>query len=154
MKKMTFNFVVLSMSLIAFAGLPGALSAAEGRHAFVDKESEQSGKNALVEEMLILDNTFREVVSGVALGDGERVRKALGSMHGTMEKTLEGVHEGTVKIPKNAGRVKEFVKMDERLHTELEQLAQAAEENNTIKMEALTKKILDDCVSCHRTFRK
>ncbi|MBF0329439.1 MAG: cytochrome c [Nitrospirae bacterium] len=112
-----------------------------------------SGANPLIEEMMILDGVFREVVSAVAVGNGERVHKALHSMHGTMEKTHEGVHHGTVKIPKNAHRVKEFVKMDKQFHHNLELLAHAAEENDTKRMTTLTQKLLAACVSCHKTFR-
>lgn len=112
------------------------------------------GVNPLVEEMVILDGVFRDVVSGVALGDGGKVHKALESMHGTMEKTHEGVHHGTVTIPKNANRVNEFVKMDKRFHHELEALAHAAEKNDTREMVKLTGRLLQGCVKCHETFRK
>ncbi|MBF0345207.1 MAG: cytochrome c [Nitrospirae bacterium] len=109
--------------------------------------------SALVEEMLKLDGVFHEVVSGVALGDGERVHKALENMHGTLEKTHEGVRSGTVSIPKNKQNLKEFVKLDKAFHKELEALAHAAHENNQKVMLVLTKKLLDGCVNCHSKFR-
>jgi cytochrome c556 len=111
-------------------------------------------KNPLMEEMVILDGVFREVVSAVSLGDGARVRKALESMHGTMEKTHEGLHSGSVKIPRNSDRLSDFVRMDKEFHGNLEALAQAAHANDQQAMLAMTKKLLDGCVNCHRTFRK
>lgn len=111
------------------------------------------GDNPLREEMVTLDAVFREVVSGVSLGDGARVHQALEAMHGTMEKTHEGVHRGTVKVPKNAARVKEFVDLDKQFHARLETLATAAHKNDQPAMLKLTKELLDGCVQCHRTFR-
>jgi cytochrome c556 len=111
------------------------------------------GDNPLIEEMVKLDAVFREVVSGVSLGNGARVHQALEAMHGTMEKTHEGVHHGTVKIPKNSGRVKEFVDLDKKFHAKLDTLATAAHKNDQLAMLKLTKELLDGCVQCHRTFR-
>lgn len=137
---------------------PVKLRAADHQHEHKDQHAEvsnaASGPNPLIEEMIILDNTFREVVSGVSLGDGARVHKALEAMHGTMEKTHEGVHAGHVQIPKNAHRVKELVKQDKVFHHNLELLAEAAHANDQKKMLSLTKKLLDGCVKCHATFRK
>lgn len=113
-----------------------------------------AGTNPLTEEMIILDSVFRKVVSAVALGDGTRVHKALGSMHGTMEKTHEGVHAGTVTLPKNNDRMKEFIEMDEKFHEHLEALARAGERNEQKKMLEITKQLLDRCVECHRMFRR
>jgi hypothetical protein len=112
-----------------------------------------AGINPLIEEMVILDSVFRKVVGAVALGDGEKVRKAIHSMEGAMEKTHEGVHAGTVTLRKNSDRMKEFVKMDTTFHEKLEALAQAGEHNNQKKMLNLTKQLLDRCVECHEMFR-
>jgi len=136
--------------LLSLTLLPIFLQAEE------DKKREHeihSNANPLIEEMLTLDRVFHEVVSGVALGDGARVHKALESMHGTKEKTHKGIHSGIVKIPKNAERIEEFVKLDESFHNDLETLARAAHENNQNKMLSLAKKLLDACVRCHEIFR-
>lgn len=148
--KLAAIFIILS-----FAALPAILSAGQNVHSHSHHEkSSHSGTNPLIEEMIILDNVFREVVSAVSLGDGEKVHKALHHMHGTMEKTHEGVHAGKVKIPKNAHRVDEFVKLDKEFHGNLEALAHAAHKNNQTEMLSLTKKLLEGCVNCHQTFRK
>jgi cytochrome c556 len=109
--------------------------------------------NPLVDEMVKLDAAFRDVVSGVSLGDGARVHQALEAMHGTMEKTHEGMRHGMVKVPKNAARVKEFVDMDKKFHARLETLSTVAHKNDQQAMLKLTKELLDNCVQCHRTFR-
>ena len=122
------------------------------RHLNDEKQAPQ-GKNPLMEEMVILDSAFREVVSAISLGDGARVNTALESMHGTMEKTHEGLHSGAVKIPRNSDRVNDFVQMDKDFHRDLEALAQAARDNDQPAMLTMTKKLLDGCVNCHKTFR-
>jgi len=143
-------FLVVVLSVLV---LPAAVLCQE--HHAHDTGTTPAGQrdNPLREEMVKLDAVFREVVSGVSLGDGARVHLALEAMHGTMEKTHDGVRHGTVKIPKNASRVKEFVDLDKRFHAGLETLAAAAHKNDQQAMLKLTKKLLDGCVQCHRRFR-
>lgn len=117
-------------------------------------EHSRSGVNPLVEEMRRLDGVFKEIVSGVALGDGEKVHRAIEGMHGTMEKTQEALHAGEVKPPKNAGKLEEFERMDREFHGDLEKLASAASANDGKEMLSLTKKLFDGCVGCHAAFRK
>jgi len=113
----------------------------------------EHGGNPLIAEMVALDAVFRDVVSGVAMGDGKRVHEALEKMHGTMEKTHEGVRHGTVTLKKNADRMKEFVEQDKEFHGKLEELAKAVHRNDGNAMLSLTKALLDGCVRCHRDFR-
>jgi cytochrome c556 len=139
--------------VLSFMVLPALVSGQERPVQYTATASAGHSDNPLVEEMEKLDVVFREVVSGVSLGDGARVHQALESMHGTMEKTHEGVHYGTVKVPKNAARVKEFVDWDKKFHAKLEALSLAAHKNDQQVMLKLTKELLDGCVQCHRTFR-
>jgi hypothetical protein len=136
------------------ASARGGLHEEELEHGHASASSTSSIGNPLIEEMFLLDSVFHEVVSGVSLGDGQRVSNALHSLHGTMERTHEGVHHGTVKIPKNADKVELFVKMDKDFHEDLERLAAAAKKNDQQRMLSLTKKLLDGCVACHGMFRK
>lgn len=134
--------------LVSFAALPTSLSFGADSGAGIS-----SGQTPLIREMGILDTAFREIVSAVAVGDWARVAMAIESMRGTMEKTHEGVHTGTVKIPRNAGREKEFVRFDRGFHRDLEKLGNAATANKKKKMLSLTKKLLDGCVRCHAIFK-
>lgn len=110
--------------------------------------------NPLIEEMRALDCAFKEVVSAVATGDGNRVNRSIDSLRGLKEKTHKAIESGMIKLPKNHHRVKEFLKLDIRFHTELELLAKAAHKNNQRRMLMLTKKLLDGCVNCHRVFKR
>lgn len=159
MKRKTMQKLAVLFVMLSLGGLPAILTAQDdhSHHHHGPQTAEPAkteGPSPLISEMHILDGVFRDVVSAVSLGDGAGVHKALEAMHGTMEKTHEGVHSGTVKIPKNADRVEEFVKRDKAFHNNLEALARAAQKNNRKGMLALTKKLLDGCVSCHQTFRK
>lgn len=152
MKHRMLAAAVAAAAVISYVfALPGAPEA--GQEGLHHGHAAHNGKNPLIEEMMILDGVFREVVSAVSLGDGARVHKALESMHGTMEKTHAGVHEGTVKVPKNSERLADFVRMDKEFHADLETLAHAAHSGDQKEMLTLTKKLLDGCVSCHRSFR-
>ena len=128
--------------------------AAEHQHGAMSPGKDEHGGNPLIEEMVALDAVFRDVVSGVAVSDGHRVHMALEKMHGTMEKTHEGVKRGSVTLKKNANRMSEFVEQDKQFHGKLEDLAKAAHKNDGSAMLSLTRDLLDRCVKCHRAFRK
>lgn len=150
MKKRTFlKAAVISALFISVT--PFAAISADHNHHKTSVPSARSG--ALVEEMKALDMVFREVVSAVALGDGHRVHQALETMHGKMQKTQKALHAGEVKLRKNASKVAEFEKMDKEFHADLEKLATAAHKGDQKNMTAVTKKLLDSCVSCHNQFR-
>jgi cytochrome c556 len=143
----------LSVAVLSLLSMPVVLSGEEHHeHDAATGSSGHSG-NPLKEEMAQLDSVFREVVSGVALGDGARVHRALEEMHGAMEKTHEGLHHGNVRVPKNADRVQEFLGQDKRFHAKLEKLAAAGQKNDQQAMLKLTKELLDACVKCHGMFR-
>ncbi|MBI5642304.1 MAG: cytochrome c [Deltaproteobacteria bacterium] len=128
---------------------------ADHHHTAQSRASETSnGGNPLIEEMRILDGAFREIVSGVALGDNHRVHTAIESLHGSMEKTEEALHSGTVKPPKNSDKLGKFEKLDKEFHGNLESLAAAALKNDQRGMTMVTKKLLDGCVNCHKMFKK
>jgi len=151
-RKLIFS-VIAVLSVMALPGVPSLSTAARDMPSH-PHGGPGAGGNPLIEEMLILDDVFRRVVSAVSLGQGEKVHAAVESLHGTMEKTHKGVHEGTVKIPKNSQREKEFVELDKAFHEDLERLADAGRKNDQNAMLLLTKKLLDGCVNCHSTFRK
>ncbi len=117
------------------------------------QEEHRRGPSPLIEEMIRLDAVFRDVVSGVALGDGKRVHEAIETMHGAMEKTHEGIHHGAVTLRKNAHRLNEFIALDKQFHKKLERLGRAAHKNDQAAMLSLTKQLLEGCVQCHRDFR-
>ena len=113
-----------------------------------------SDKSADRKEMTALDAAFRDIVSAVALGDTEKVHRAIESLHGIMEKTREDMHAGTVTLPENAARIKEFTERDAKFHEKLDALDRATRRKNQREMLRITKQLLDGCVQCHQNFRK
>jgi cytochrome c556 len=150
--KNTAHSLTLIVILFLFGGYPAV--AQENHTHRTGSGAQPTGTNPLIEEMVTLDGVFRDVVSAVVLGQGAQVHKALESMHGTMEKTHEGVHAGTVTLPRNNKRMPEFVKMDKQFHEKLEALALSGQRNDQKDMLSLTKQLLDRCVQCHQLFRK
>jgi len=147
--------VALFTALLLFAGLPALVCAGHDNNAGRSPSPPTTAApNPLIEEMLILDSVFRDIVSAVALADAKKVQKAMEPMHGAMEKTHEGIHAGTVTLPKNAARLNEFVERDSKFHEMLEALDRAAGHSHQQEMLRITKQLLDGCVQCHRTFRK
>jgi cytochrome c556 len=147
--------VVLFAVFLLFAGFPSLVCAGHDNNAIHSPSpSTSAAPNPLIEEMLTLDSVFRNIVSAVALTDAEKIQKAMVPLHGAMEKTHEGIHAGTVTLPKNAARIGEFVERDRKFHDMLEALDRAAGHNHQQEMLRITKQLLDGCVQCHRMFRK
>jgi cytochrome c556 len=158
-KNKWISFIFAGIAASGILSLP-AFGVNDDKHHPMEHKQEQfeqhkheHGGNPLIEEMVALDAVFRDVVSGVAMGDGHRVHDALEKMHGSMEKTHAGVKHGTVTLKKNANRLNEFVEQDKQFHNKLEDLAKAAHKNDGSAMVSLTKELLDRCVKCHRDFR-
>ncbi len=146
------KFLLAVIFMITF--LPALLTAGHHHPHHNHNEPAHHNTNPLIEEMHRLNGVFTKIVSAVALSDAEAVHTAIESMHGTMEKTHEGIHAETVKLPKNAHRIKEFIKMDKEFHAGLEELAKAAEKKDQKKMQSLTKQLFDGCINCHQIFRE
>lgn len=145
--------------IVALYLMTSGADSAEHNHAdpkHHEKAATQASVNPLplVEEMRMLDAAFREIVSGVAVGDGPRVLSAIETLHGSMEKTQHALHTGEVKLPRNPQKIKEFENFDKEFHGELEALAKAAERDDGKMMASFTKRLLDGCLRCHGEFRK
>lgn len=145
---------VLFVALLLFSAWPALIRAGHAENAILPPSPAKAAPNPLIEEMLTLDSVFRDIVSAVALADSQKVQAALAHMHGAMEKTHEGIQEGTVTLPKNTARINEFVARDRKFHEMLEALERAAGHDHQKELLRITKQLLDQCVQCHSLFRK
>jgi len=100
------------------------------------------------------DMAFGNIITAVAIGDNDGVHTAIQSMRSSMEKTRVGVQNGTITLPKNASRVKDFLDMDQKFYDRLEALDRAARHNNQRELLRITNLLLSACVKCHQIFRK
>jgi cytochrome c556 len=149
---LTRDTVALVITFLVVVGFHASMNTAPAADS-VPPPPIPSPSNPLIEEMRTLDKAFRDIVSAVALNDAGSARAAIASMHGAMEKTHEGIHEGTVVLPLNGGRIAEFVERDRKFHEMLEAMDLAANRNHPQEMLRITKLLLDGCVQCHRMFR-
>ncbi len=155
MNRLFRNTILIALVCCCIAGLP--IPVVSGQNADPTRSTGQSVRatqNPLLEEMMTHDSAFGKIVSAVALGDSDKVHKAILSMHGTMDKTLEGVRTRTVTLPKNPTRIPEFIDMDLKFRAKLEALDRAARHNNQREMQRITNMLLAACVKCHQTFRQ
>jgi len=151
----TTRHLILFSAFLFFAGVPQPAFSQHPAHSPHSQHATtvQSGANPLIEEMTLLDRAFRDIVSAVSLGDTDAVHKALEPLHGTMEKTHEGLNTGAVAVRRNADRIKEFKTMDLAFHAKLEALDRAAHHKNQKEMLRIAKQLLEGCVQCHAKFR-
>ena len=135
-------------------GLLMLLIAGRAAHAEMSKTSPPA--NPLIEEMRLLDGVYASIVGAVALNNPNDVLEAIARFEksGAMEKTVSAVSTGAIKTPKNSGKLSDFTRFDKEFHSNLESLAKAARAKDQPKMLSFTKKLLDNCVKCHRTYRK
>ncbi len=138
-----------SIVMILIMSCSGMAEEPHGRH----QTTAAGSANPLIEEMTRLDAAFRDIVSAVAVGNGADVHRALETLHGTMEKTHEGVHQGVVKLARNADHLHDFLMQDRQFHARLEMLDAAAQKNDQGEMLRFTKDLLNRCVHCHRLFK-
>jgi len=111
-------------------------------------------QNPLLEEMTTHDKAFGIIVTAVAIGDSEKVHSAIETMRSSIEKTRTGVQAGTVTLPKNAPRFKDFLEMEQKFQNKLDALDRAALHHNQREMLRITNMLLSACVKCHQMFRK
>jgi cytochrome c556 len=150
--KYVFQMMVCFSALLLFVGFPSRLCYGNDENHV--KGSQAPASNPLIEEMRTLDSAFRDIVSAVAIDDTVKVQAALQSVtDSSMEKTHEGMIAGTVILPKNMSRRKEFIERDKKFHEKLAALDRAARRNNQREMLRITKQLLDWCVQCHQRFK-
>jgi cytochrome c556 len=155
MQSMYRNIIMIPLLSSFLMGLPEIAFSERDYHNLQSRGSSTlSGPSPLIEEMTTHDSAYANIVTAVALGDREQMHKAIASMRVTMQKTVEGVRSGTVTLPKNTPRVKEFIEMERKFHDKLDALDRAAHHNNQREMQRITNQLLSACVQCHQTFRK
>ncbi len=155
MLRKTSKILVLIVMLIVAAGLaPAAPATQTPRSAQTNAPAQRPAASPLAEEMTALESAMREMVSALAEADGAPAVKAVESMREPMEKTRRALQAGTIVLPKNGDRMDDFQRSYDAFHAHIEALDRAGSRNNVEAMLALTKQLLENCVACHRTYRK
>jgi len=107
------------------------------------------------EEMAALDQAFKTIIDALVLGDMERIKPAVTGISEARERVEGAIKAGQrILLPKNQSQVREFFKLDEQFHTDLEELSKAAETGQKKVVKNYAHKLLDACVVCHEKYRK
>lgn len=111
--------------------------------------------NLIMEEMTALDQVFKTIIDGVVLGDMERIKPAMMGVYEARERIERALKAGQkVILPKNQVQIREFIRLDDQFHLDLEDLTKAAETGQKKVVKNYAHKLLDSCVVCHEKFRK
>ena len=122
----------------------------------ITQGAEAPGSGSLLQrEMLALDSAFKVAVDAVVLNEPGRIGPAFHPLSEIRKEVERAVRGGAVIVlPRNQKRFREFVRLDNKFHRELELLVTAARKNNMGAVQRQTHRLLDGCVRCHRIFRK
>ena len=111
--------------------------------------------NLIMEEMTALDQAFKTIIDGVVLGDMERIKPAMMGVYEALERIERALKAGQkVILPKNQGQIREFIRLDDQFHSDLEDLTRAAETGQRKVVKNYAHRLLDSCVVCHEKFRR
>jgi hypothetical protein len=112
-------------------------------------------QNLIQREMAALDSALKTTIDAVVLNEPGRISPAFDEVNRIREQVEHTIKNGTkIALPKNQKRFKEFVRLDNKFHHDLEVLLRAAKKNSTSVVQRQTHRLLDACVRCHTIFRK
>ncbi len=111
--------------------------------------------NLIQKEMIALDSALKVTVDAIVLNEPGRIVPAFQETNKVRVQVEQAVKGGAkIVLPRNQKRFREFVRLDNKFHRELDLLLKAARENNARVIQRQTHRLLDACVRCHRIFRK
>lgn len=116
-------------------------------------QGSDEAQSPVKQEMAALRSAFVALVDALLLNKFDAIEPAFHEVHKAREATEKAANEGKIKLPKNQKRFKEFVKMDEEFHKEIETLLEAVNKNDANKIKQATHRLLNACIACHKVFR-
>ena len=118
-------------------------------------QANPEGGMILKEEMLALEQVFETIIDAVIFDNMELIKPQIPPFHEARKRVEEAINAGQkIQLPKNKNKFKEFVKLDDKFHKDLDTLEEAAEKGQKGVVKDLTHKLFDACVACHERFRK
>jgi len=112
-------------------------------------------RNPVREEMVGLDFAFKGILDAVVLGEMSLVAPALERAREARDRRNAAERSGaSVRLPKNPGRMDEFLFLDRKFQIDLLELGRAAETGQRRAVRNHVHKLLDSCLGCHEKFRK
>ncbi len=106
-------------------------------------------------EMVALDAAFKSTIDAIVMNEPEKIPPAFEEVASLREQVEHAVKSGIkLTLPRNQKRFKEFVRLDDKFHHELEILLKAARKKNMTTVRKQTHRLLDLCARCHTVFKK
>jgi hypothetical protein len=130
-------FTALSLSALTFS---------EGHKTLVTE-------NPLKVEMVLLNEAFKNLIESIVRNNLHGIEEAFHDVHIARNKTEEAIEKGEISLPKNNDKIKEFIEIDEKFHSNLEGLIKASKKEDMKKIQQITSRLLDLCIQCHVKFR-
>lgn len=116
-------------------------------------EDSLPGSDAVIVEMLLLDEAFKNAIDGLILNVPEIIEEPFHKVHRAKMNTEKALKEGAVKLPKNSDKLAEFIELDELFHEKLVGLLNASREKDMNAVKGSIHEIMNGCVQCHDRFR-
>ncbi|MBI5048927.1 MAG: cytochrome c [Deltaproteobacteria bacterium] len=110
--------------------------------------------NLIKEEMIAMNDAFTNLIQALIFNKPDVIEGPFLKVKEARKKIEEAIKKGEkIILPKNHSKFKEFMKLDEEYHAELEKLLAAAKDKNMKIIKLQTHKLLNFCVYCHARFR-
>lgn len=117
--------------------------------------AEEQERSLIRREMAVLDRALKVTVDAIVLNELEKIPPAFEEVHRIRHEVEETLHRGKkIVLPRNQKRFKEFVRMDNKFHRDIELLLKAAKKNSMATVRKQTHRLIDACVRCHAVFRR
>jgi len=123
-----------------------------GGQALAAEES-LPGSDAVILEMMLLDEAFKNAIDGLVLNSPEIIEEPFHEVHKAKMNTEKALKAGAVKLPKNNDKLNEFIELDEAFHEDLVGLLNASRKKDMNAVKGSIHEIMNGCVKCHDRFR-
>ena len=142
----------VSMRLSIFFGMLLLLASLRGIGI---AEEQQDPENLIRREMIAIDSAFKITIDAMVLNEPGRIVSAFDEVNRTREQIELALKQKTkITLPRNQKRFREFVRLDNKFHHEVQILLMAAKKNKMGVIQKQTHLLLNACVRCHTIFRK
>lgn len=122
-------------------------------NAAAEENAPAPGANAVREEMILLDNAFKNLIDALILNNPQAIPGAFRELHAARVRTDAALEKGEARLPKNSDKMALFKQLDARFHMNLEALMEASKKGDMKRVNTLTHRLLNGCVQCHNGFR-
>ncbi|MBI5328473.1 MAG: hypothetical protein HZB80_09350 [Deltaproteobacteria bacterium] len=139
--------------MIRWCFILGIVAAFTLQHT-VKAVAQEPQPNLIKEEMIAMNDAFTNLIQALILNKPDIIEGPFLKVEEARKKVEEAIKKREkIILPKNNSKFKEFMKIDDEYHVELEKMLAAAKGRNMKIVKLQTHKLLNFCVYCHARFR-